>query len=278
MHPRRTTYLFLAISLGHILLISAQVQSKSGLPVLEMVAFGGFAKVQRSLAAVTDGGRSLWTNYFALRGVARENEALKQRNLELEGRLQQVQALAASTHALEETLALQKSTLQPTLAARVIAGDPSPGSLTITIDRGAEDGVQPDMAVIGPRGVVGRVINRPLPHAGQVQLLIGRNAGVAVMFPRIGAGGFAKGGSGDPPLSVEWVPNAADIKVGDIALTSGQDQLFPRGLVVGTVAFAERHAGSWTVRLRPAVDFSHIEVVLIVLERAAKPAARGSGR
>jgi rod shape-determining protein MreC len=274
---RRTSYLFLAISVGHILLISAQVQSKSGLPVLQMVAFGSFAKVQQSLAAVTDGARSLWTNYFALRGVARENEALKRRNLELEGQLQQLQALAANVHALEDALTLQKSTAQATLAARVIAGDPSPGSLTITIDRGADDGVQPDMAVIGPRGVVGRVINRPLPHVAQVQLLIGRNAGAAVTFPRSGAGGFAKGGSGDPPLSVEFVPNSADLKVGDIAVTSGQDRLYPPGLVVGTVEFAERHAGVWTVKLRPSVDFSHVDVVLIVLDRVVKPPAGGGG-
>src|SRR5438034_5866512 len=100
MQGRRVGYVFLMISLGHVLLISAQVQSKSGLPVLEMVAFGGFAKVQRSLAVTTDGVRSLWTNYFALRGVARENEALKLRNLELEGQLQEVEALAANTHAL----------------------------------------------------------------------------------------------------------------------------------------------------------------------------------
>ena len=125
--------------------------------------------------------------------------------------------------------------------------------------------------------MVGRVINRPLPHAAQVQLLIGRNAGVAVTFPRSGAGGFASGGNGDPPLSVEWVPNAADVKVGDVALTSGQDQMYPRGLVVGTVEVAVRHPLGWDIRLRPAVDFSHIEVVLVVLARTAKPTAGGNG-
>jgi len=274
---RRTTYLFLAITVGHVLLISAQVQSKSGLPVLQTVAFGAFAKVQGSVATTTDTGRSVWKNYFALRGAARENEALKQRNLELETQLQQVQAIAARTHALEELLGMSQSMPQPTLAARVIAGDPSPGSLTITIDRGADDGVRADMAVIGPRGVVGRVINRPLPHAAQVQLLTGRNAGAAIVFKNAQAGGFARGGAGDPPLLVDWVPNAADVKVGDVALTSGQDNLFPRGLVVGTVASAERHAGVWTVRLQPAVDFSHIDIVLVVLAREPKEAAHGSG-
>jgi len=165
---RRTSYLFLAIVLGHVLLISAQVQSKAGVPVLHAVAFSTFAKVQQSLAVTADGGRAFWSNYFALRGVARENEALKRRTLELEGQLQQAQALAGQTRSLEETLALSQSLSKPTLAARVIAGDPTPGSVsTITIDRGSEDGVVPDLAVIGRNGVVGRLINRPLPHAAQ---------------------------------------------------------------------------------------------------------------
>jgi len=87
-----------------------------------LVSFGAFAKVQQSLAAVTDTGRSLWSNYFALRGAAKENEALKRRNLELEAQLQQVQALANTTHALEEALALSKSMPQPTLAGLMQPG------------------------------------------------------------------------------------------------------------------------------------------------------------
>jgi rod shape-determining protein MreC len=275
---RRTSYLFLTIVLGHVLLISAQVQSKSGIPVLHAVAFAAFAKVQQVLAATSDGGRALWSNYFALRGAARENEILKRRTLDLEGQLQQAQALAGQARALEDALRLQQSVLKPTLAARVIAGDPTPGSLTtVTIDRGSEDGVQPDFAVIGHDGVVGRVINHPLPHAAQVQLLVGRNAAAAAMFERSGVGGVAIGGSGDPAIRVELVPNGAEIKPGDRVLTSGQDRLYPRGFAIGTVVQADHKAGVWTIRVRPAVDFSHLDVVLVVLEKAtALPPGGGS--
>ena len=275
---RRTTYLLLAICLGHVLLISAQVQSKTGLPVLETVAFGAFARMQQLLGGVADGGHSLWSNYIGLQGAARENAWLRQRNLELEGQLQQAEALASRTRALEEALGLRASIPARVVTARVIAGDPTPGSLTVTIDRGSDDGVQTDMAVIAPRGVVGRVINRPLPHAAQVQLLTGRNAGAAVIFERTGAGGMAVGGAGNPPLRVDLVPNAADVKIGDRVLTSGQDGLFPRGFVIGTVERADRRAGVWTVAVRPAVDFSHIDVVLVVLENSAQSgSSRGSG-
>jgi rod shape-determining protein MreC len=275
---RRTSYLFLAIILGHVLLISAQVQSKSGLPMLQTIAFAAFAKVQQMLAATADGGRAFWSNYFALRGVARENEALRTRALDLEGQLQQAQALAGQTRALEEMLGLRQSVEKRTLAARVIAGDPTPGSLTtITIDRGSDDGVQRDFAVIGRNGVVGRVINDPLPHAAQVQLLVGRNAGAAAMFERTGAGGMALGGSGDPPIRMELVPNAADVTPGDRVLTSGQDGLYPRGFAIGTVEQAERRAGAWTIKVRPAVDFSHLDFVLVILEKATLPQPGGGG-
>jgi rod shape-determining protein MreC len=267
---RQTLYLLLALSLGHLLLISVQVQSRSGLPVLQSVAFGGFAKVQRVFASVADGVRSVWSNYFALRGVVKENDELRRHLLDLEGQLQQARAEASRTRALEDALQLRQIVTAPTLAARVIAGAPTPGSFTITIDVGADDGVRPEMAVIDKGGVVGRVINRPQPHAAQVQLLIDRTAAAAVFFERTGVGGIAQGGRSDPPLRVEYVPNAADVKVGDRVLTSGQDGMYPHGFLVGTVARADRHADGWSVALRPAVDFSHLDIVLIVLARPAR--------
>jgi len=274
---RRTFILFLVLTVGHVLLISAQVQSKSGLPVLESVAFGTFARMQQFTAGIADGVRGLFSRWTMLRGVAAENENLKRRVLELEGQLQEQQAALSEKIALEDALALQRRVSIPTLAARVTAGSPSPGALTVMIDRGTADGVQPDMAGIAAKGVVGRVINQPTAHAAQVQLLIGKLAGAGVTIEKSGAGvavertgtgGIAVGGAGDPPLRLEYVPNSADLKVGDRVLTSGQDGIYPPGFLVGTIERAERGSVYWTVGVRPAVDFTHIDIVLVVL---AKP-------
>jgi rod shape-determining protein MreC len=270
---RRTAFLLLALCLGQVLLISAQVQSGSGLPVAQTVAFGAFAKVQQIVAAFADGGRSVWSNYFALRGVVRENENLRRRTLELEAQLQEAMAKAGEADALAGTLKIRDSLPVRTVAARVIAGAPSPGAFTVTIDRGSDDGVKADMAVIGRRGVVGRVINQPLPHAAQVQLLVDRNAHAAVYFERTGAGGIVGGGRGDPPLHVDYVPNSADVKAGDRVMASGQDGIYPRGFLVGTVVHVERHGETQTVAVQPAVDFSHVDVVLVMIEREKAPAA-----
>jgi rod shape-determining protein MreC len=118
------------------------------------------------------------------------------------------------------------------------------------------------------------VISRPQPHAAQVQLLIDRAAAAAIFFERTSAGGIVQGGMSDPPLRVEYVPTAADVKVGDRVLTSGQDGMYPRGFLVGTVVRADRRATGWTVSLGPAVDFSHLDIVLVVLAKTAPSGGR----
>jgi len=273
---RRTLVLFLVLSLAHLLLMSVQVQSRSGLPLIQAAAFSVFAGVQHVTSGIADNGRAFWSSYVALRGVAVENDALRRRVLALEGRLQAQEALLSQTHDLERLLNLQQSLAAPTLAARVIAGDPAPGALTITIDRGAADGVEPNMAVIGHAGVIGRVINRPTQHAAQVQLLIGHSAGAGAMTEQSGAVGPVRGGAGNPPLEMDYVDLLRDVRVGERVLTSGLDGIFPRGFVIGTVERAVKGSGVYSeIAVRPAEDFSALQVVLVVLSRPA-PVEGGS--
>ena len=269
MIRRQILSLLVVICLGHVLLISAQVQSKSGLPVIEALAFGAFSRVQNFTASSADGIRRIWNEYFALHNAARDSETLRRRILELEADLQEQQAIAGRARALEELLALKQTVVAPTLAARVIAGNPSPGSYTVTIDCGAEDGVAEDMAVIASRGVVGRVIAPIGAHAARVQLLIDRLAAVAVTFERSNAGGVVVGGSANPPFRAEYVPVVADIQAGERVLTSGQDGIYPQGFLVGTVEKVTRSGGAERqILIQPAMDFSHIDVVLVVLTPA----------
>jgi rod shape-determining protein MreC len=265
MIRRQLASLLIVTCLGHVLLISAQVQSQSGIPVLESTAFGLFARIQGLLAGGADAGRGIWTNYFALRGAARENQALRERVLQLEGEVQEQRALAGRTRALEEALHLKQTQQVVTLAARVIAGNPSPDVLSVTIDRGTADGLAPDMAVIGRGGIVGRVVGPVAPQAARVQLLVDRNAGVAVTFERSGAGGMVFGGAEALPLRAELFPLAADIQPGERVETSGQDGIFPQGFLVGTIDRVSGTGADRLVTVRPAVDFSRIDVVLVVV-------------
>ena len=265
-YRQRTGILFGAVMIGHLILISAQVQSKAGVPVLEGVTFGVFSRIQGGAAGLFRGIGGTWNSYFALRGVRVENEALRQQIANLEVHLQEQRALASRAERLQATLGLRDSTTLPTLAAEVIAGNPNPGLMTVTINRGSADGVQADMAVIAPKGVVGRVVGPVAAHAARVQLIIDRNAGAGAVCERTRAGGIAVGVDGDPPLGMELVSNLADVVPGDQIVSSGVDGIYPRGFVIGTVEKSERGPSLHRViAVRPAVDFSSLEDVLVVL-------------
>ena len=276
---QRTGYLFLAVTVGHVILISAQVQSKSGVRVLDSVALGAFARVQEGTASVVHGIRDAWGNYVNLRGVRAENETLRSRVADLEVRLQEQRALAARTAKLQERLSLRASVSAPTLAAEVIAGNPNPGMLTITIDRGSADGVQENMAVIAPTGIVGRVVGSPAAHAARVQLIIDRHAAAGALGERSRAGGMVVGQDepGKPPLRMELVSNLADLKIGDLVVTSGADGIYPKGFAIGRVESVERGTGLYlSVTVRPTLEFRSLEEVLVVLTPARPATAAAS--
>lgn len=268
----QTVRLLIALSVGHVLLISAQVQTRSGLPVIEEVAFQTFAWIHRTAGATAGGLGAVWSGWIALHDVEQENAELRLRLAELEGRVMGLEAIARSAQELEEALQLQARTVPPTLAARVIAGNPTPGILTVLIDKGRADGVTRDMAVVAVDGVVGRVLGEPAARQARVQLLVGASAAAAAMLERSGAGGLATGQGatvGDIWMRLEYVPNLVDVQPGERVFTSGRDGIYPPGFPIGTVEDVRPGSDFRDIRIRPAVDISGLNVVLVVLERPA---------
>ena len=268
----RIGLLFLAVIVGHVILISTQVQSRTGMPVLEAVTFGAFARVQQGTAGVVRAVRDTWVNYAYLRGARAENEALKTRVAELEVRLQEQRSLAEKSERLQALLDLRPTVSAPMVAAEVIAGYADAGMLTITIDRGTRDGVMENMAVIASTGVVGRVLSPVAAHAARVQLIIDENAAVGAVTERSRSGGMVIGWRGDPPLRMDLVSNLSDVQPGDLVVTSGADGIYPKGFNIGRVETSERGAQLYrSISVRPLADFRALEEVLVVL-REPRPA------
>ena len=264
---RRSGLLLLALAAGHIVLISAQVNTRSGVPVLQAFVFGVFAEVQRGTAAVVGGVRRTWAEYAALRSVHADNLALKREIGALQVSIQRDRALVAEAESLRRLLDLRDRSQLSTRAAEVIGTSPAAEFRSVTIDRGTSDGVQTDMAVISPAGAVGRVV-MPSRHAAKVQLLTDRNAGVAVTVGETRAQAIATG-TGESVLKLEYLSGTATIQTGDAVVTSGIDGIYPEGFVVGRVERIERAGGLFrSVTVRPAVDFSALEHVLVVLAPA----------
>jgi rod shape-determining protein MreC len=272
---QRTGYMFVAVTIAHIILISAQVNTRRGVPMLEAVTFGVFAEVQRASTSVIEGVQHGWENYFALQQVRRENEQLRHENGQLQVQLQEERALSTQTRSLQQLLELRQRTSLSTTAASVIAGGASPDFRTFTIDKGTGDGLRPDMAVIAPTGVVGRII-MPSARASKVQLLIDRNAAAGAIVERSRAQGVVLGTGGDK-LKFEYVPGAADVQVGDRVVTSGIDGIYPKGFAIGQIESIHKGAGVFSaIVVKPVVEFSSLEDVLVVLTPPVATGGEGS--
>jgi rod shape-determining protein MreC len=260
---QRVGWLFMTVTVMHLILISAQVQTRRGVPMLEEVIFGSMAEVQRVATGGIGEARGFWQNYVNLQQMGRENETLKQRVSQLEVALQRERALAGQTRVLQQMLDLKTETPFATTPAMVIASGASPDFRTMTLDKGSSQGLRTDMAVLAPAGVVGRVI-LPTPRAAKVQLIIDRNAAAAGLVERSRAQGVVVG-TGSDRMRFDYVPGTADLKVGDRVVTSGMDGIYPKGFVLGQIESIQRSAGEFSdVLVRPAVNLSALETVLVV--------------
>jgi rod shape-determining protein MreC len=259
---QRPLLVFAGAIVLHVILISAQVSTTAGIPIIQVVTFGIFSEVQRGTMTSVDSVRGVWTGYVDLRDVQAENEALKRELQTLQVRLQEERAQAQRAENFRELLDLRERAGVDTVAAEVIAGPATIDFRDMTIDKGNADGVARDMAVIAPAGVVGRVILSS-PRAARVQMLIDLNAAAGAMIERTRVQGLVVGQGSR--LRMDYVPGTSDVQPGDLIVTSGIDKIYPKGFLIGTVETVERESGTYHhIVVRPAVDFSRLEEVLVV--------------
>ena len=150
------------------------------------------------------------------------------------------------------------------LSAEVIGRDPSNLLRYLIIDRGSQDGVELGMAVITPRGLVGQVREVYLRSA-KVALLTDPSSAVNALVQRSRATGIVEGQTG-PNLVMRYLPQTEGIaKPGDLVLTSGLGGHFPRRLLIGEITEVRRSDVEMfqEARLRPAVDYDHLEMVIV---------------
>jgi rod shape-determining protein MreC len=255
----------------HIGLISLQVTTGSGATVFHSVVFGGVAEAQRGASGATGSVVGLWQGYLDLRRVRSENEALRAEVGALRVELQQERAAAERAESYRSLLEFRERTPLKTTGAQVIATGASPEFRTVTIDKGANDGLAANQAVLAPLGVVGR-ITVPSARAALVQLLVDRNAAAGALVERTRVQGVVTG-VGDGTLRMDFVPATGDVTAGDLVVTSGIDGLYPKGFAIGAVERVDRGDGLYhVITVRPAVDPTRLEEVLVVVDGPAAEA------
>jgi rod shape-determining protein MreC len=267
----RSLVLLAAVLLVQVLLLAVQIRrsedGRGDVRLIRVWAVWMVSPFQRGGAWLVDTVSGAWGGYVDLRDIREENRrlhselsGLKLRNQDLESRA----AEAARLAALVEFRAAHQGVSM--LAARVVgAGAAVAGSRLFYIDRGERDGVQRNMAVITPDGVVGKTLS-VFADTAQVLLITDKESGVGSLFAESRTHGVVRG-QGEPWLLMDYVVNDEPVLAGQRIVTSGEDRVFPKDLPVGTVLDAAPGTPFQKVRVRPAARLDRLEEVLILLSR-----------
>lgn len=185
-------------------------------------------------------------------------------NRELRAQLAAAEESRRENERLRRLLGFVEEAPQRTVAARVIAEDAASWFRTIEIDRGSEEGVIEGRPVVNAAGLIGRVV-RSSAHSARVLLITDASSAVAVLVQDQRIRGVCRGQGG--ALALDFALVQDEIQVGDGVITSGLGGIFPKGLVVGYVRSVHREQFGLfqTVEVEPAVDFAHLEEVLVLL-------------
>lgn len=233
---------------------------------------------ERVLVWAQNSGNNLWHNYFYLRGVRAENRQLKEQIEQM--RLEQVRLSedAEQAHRLQSLLAFKEQTIAKTVPAQVIGSSGSDLSRSIYIDKGSNDGVGLDMAVITAGGIVGKVL-RVYPSTALVLMINDQTSGVGVMLEKSRLQGVLRG-TANGTVVLERVMSDEQVMPGETVLSSGGDQIFPKGLPVGTVTKVSPGREMFlNIQVKPAADLSRLEEVLVITEKQEQnPVAETAGR
>lgn len=247
-----------------LVLVSKNARTRSADAPLGSVLLESMRPMQSGVTQVTSAIADLWHRYFALVGLQRENEALRNRILDLEREAVRVGEIEQTNSRLTGLLGFRDTLQGSVIAAQVIGKDPVPLFRSVTINRGQADGVRKGMAVVSPHGVVGQILSTST-HAARVLLVTDHNSGIDAVVQRTRARGIVEGAL-DEGCLMKYIRQGEDVQVGDRVVTSGLDGIFPKGIVVGKVTrLHPRSRGQlMSTDIEPAVPFELIEEVLVV--------------
>ena len=230
---------------------------------------------------ITDLPQRLWQGVASQFGsrteLVAENEKLKTENLLLQGRMQKLAALTEQNVRLRELLNSSALVNEKVEVAELIGMDPNPFTHRIIINKGERDGVVLGQPVLDARGLMGQVVEL-MPYTSRVLLLTDTTHSIPVQVNRNGLRAIASGTGNPERLELRHVADTADIKEGDLLVSSGLGQRFPAGYPVATVKEVIHDSGQpfAIVRAVPTAALNRSRYLLLVFSDNRTPEERAN--
>ncbi|MFC5693944.1 rod shape-determining protein MreC [Pseudomonas sp. GCM10022186] len=206
-----------------------------------------------------------------------ENEKLKAEALLMQRRLQKLATLTEQNVRLRELLNSAALVDEKVLVGELIGVDPNPFTHRILIDKGEKDGVFMGQPVLDARGLMGQVVE-VMPYTARVLLLTDTTHSIPVQVNRNGLRAIASGTGNPERLELRHVADTADIKEGDLLVSSGMGQRFPAGYPVATVKEVIHDSGQpfAIVRAVPTAALNRSRYMLLVFTDSRSPEERAN--
>ena len=261
-------FLFLLIP---IVAIDTSTRAPRQYRFYDKVIIGVTAPIQTVIHWSLDQLVSAYQNYIYLWHTRQDNLALLEENRKLLGSISNLREAQQENLRLRKLLDFQEKLHLTSVVARVIAKDVSTEFRAVRINRGENAGIHKDMAVVTSEGVVGRIL-RTTPHTADVVTILDLLSAVDAVDERSRARGIVEGIT-DEACRLIFALRTDDIEPGDVLISSGLGGIFPKGVPVGMVSKVNRRQYGITqeVDVRPSVDFSKLEEVLIITRSDAEP-------
>jgi rod shape-determining protein MreC len=271
-----------AVLLAQFLGLAVQVRTPAargsdgkGVRLLRYWVVAMMSPPEKVMSHTGSGVRGFWGNYIDLRHTRDDNQALRAQVNQLQ--LEQAALLedAKQGQRLQDLLGFRQKYIYTTVPAQVIGTGGSDQSRILTIDKGSREGLKRDQPVITPDGIVGKLVE-VFPHTSQVLEINDQTSGAGVLLEKTRMRGVLRGNAYGQPQIINVLPDDR-VKPGEKVVTSGGDQIFPRGLAVGTVQkiVTDPDREPYVdIVLKPAANLQHLDEVLVVTETSDQlPAA-----
>ena len=224
------------------------------------------APIQSMITLTIDHAARFMQNYIFLVNTRRDFSSVVEENRKLLNTIHNFKEMEVENKRLRALLQFQEKVEEKKITAQVIAKDVSSEFRSIRINKGLNEGIQRGMAVVTHEGVVGKVLRATAEYSDVITMLDNLSS-IDAIVQRSRARGVIEGAT-DASCILRYALRTDDIEVDDVIVSSGLDGIYPKGLLLGKVLKVSKKSFGVTqdVEVRPSVDFSKLEEVLVILK------------